>query len=105
MIRSVITLALMTIFLTITEKTRGKKDKKTSFECGFESLSEKKITFSTNFIMLIIIFLIFDVEISVLIPFLLINKNNQRHVILISRVFIVALSLLTLKEWKQGSLE
>lgn len=105
MIRSVITLALMTIFLTITEKTRGKKDKKTAFECGFESISEKKITFSTNFIMLIIMFLIFDVEISVLIPFLLINKNNQRHVILISRVFIVALSLLTLKEWKQGSLE
>lgn len=82
-----------------------KKDKKLSFECGFENLTEKKTTFSTNFITLMLMFLIFDVEISILIPFLIINKNNQIKIIIISSVFIITLVTLTVREWKQGSLE
>lgn len=101
----VVATRLMAIFTLINEIKTIKKDKKSCFECGFENLSEKKITFSTNFTILIVIFLIFDVEISILIPFLIINKNNQRKIMLVSSIFIIGLMALTLKEWKQGSLE
>jgi NADH:ubiquinone oxidoreductase subunit 3 (subunit A) len=93
-----ISTTLTLLFLLIIEKAIRKKDAKTRFESGFDTLSSKKVTFSTNFFMLIIMFLIFDVEISILIPFITINKNRENSIILSSALFICALAIILLKE-------
>lgn len=100
-----ISIILVVIFIFINEEKNKMKEKKTSFECGYDRLSPKKTTFSTNFLILIMIFLIFDVEVTILIPFVTINKNNNKIIMELSIVFISLLIILIVKEWKQGSLE
>lgn len=95
---------LLIIITYIKELNNIKKEKKTPFECGFNQISIKKITFSTNFLLITIIFLIFDIEITFLIPRIITNKRKIIIINLCLR-FLLLLTIILIKEWKQGSLE
>jgi len=75
------------------------------YECGFNPYKKARIPFSLRFFLIIIIFLVFDVEITLLLPLrLLVLKWNF---IVTSKIIIVLISLMTLgfiHEWNQGSL-
>lgn len=93
------------MFLNLNEWEKMKKEKKTSFECGYNRISTKKIAFSTNFLLISMLFLVFDVEISFLIPSIISNKREMILIILTAIVFIILLTIILIKEWKQGTLE
>jgi len=103
-IRAVIASILVGLFCMIRESKQIKKDEKTRFECGFMNMRARKINFSTNFIMVVIIFLIFDIEVSIIITIRIVRKINiSQH--LVSTVFLLVVRLLLVKEWWQGTLD
>nr|YP_005087636.1 NADH dehydrogenase subunit 3 [Solen grandis]ADV42020.1 NADH dehydrogenase subunit 3 [Solen grandis] len=61
----------MTFLGIIVSKRLAYKDreKMTSFECGFDPISNSRKSFSVRFFLLSIIFLIFDIELILIIPF------------------------------------
>ena len=61
--------ALAVIAKTITANKKTEKSRKRAFECGFLNNSTMRVPFSMQFFVVAVLFLIFDIEIAVLIPF------------------------------------
>jgi NADH-ubiquinone oxidoreductase chain 3 len=68
---------LLTLFLIINFKNLDIKEKNSPFECGFDPFSLSRIPFSLKFFLIGIIFLVFDVEIVIIIPFPLLTINKS----------------------------
>nr|YP_008994045.1 NADH dehydrogenase subunit 3 [Cheirotonus jansoni]AGG19632.1 NADH dehydrogenase subunit 3 [Cheirotonus jansoni] len=101
----IIPTAMMAICMTISKKSFMDREKSSPFECGFDPKSSPRIPFSLHFFLIAVIFLIFDVEITLLIPLVLMLKiTNIVNFGLISFVFLMILLLGLYHEWKQGAL-
>nr|APX39467.1 NADH dehydrogenase subunit 3 [Phyllotreta variipennis] len=107
-------IALIMLILTIllillnllSKKTFYDREKNSPFECGFDPLSSSRLPFSLHFFLIGIIFLIFDIEIVLLLPLILIlNLSNMSTYIFILIFFISILIIGLAHEWKQGALE
>nr|YP_009753996.1 NADH dehydrogenase subunit 3 [Cheirotonus gestroi]QIT06605.1 NADH dehydrogenase subunit 3 [Cheirotonus gestroi] len=97
--------AMMLICLTISKKSFMDREKSSPFECGFDPKSSPRIPFSLHFFLIAVIFLIFDVEITLLIPLILVMKiSNMINYWIISIFFIIILLLGLYHEWNQGAL-
>uniref|UniRef100_A0AB38ZDE7 NADH-ubiquinone oxidoreductase chain 3 n=1 Tax=Halobates japonicus TaxID=1868691 RepID=A0AB38ZDE7_9HEMI len=68
LISMIISMTLMTVCSIISKKSKNNREKMTPFECGFDPKSSSRMPFSIQFFMIAIIFLIFDVEIIILMP-------------------------------------
>nr|YP_011015281.1 NADH dehydrogenase subunit 3 [Athousius wudanganus]UBS91003.1 NADH dehydrogenase subunit 3 [Athousius wudanganus] len=100
-----LTLLMMLIASTISKKTFIDREKSSPFECGFDPKSSARIPFSLQFFLIAVIFLIFDVEITLLLPLIITMKiSNLMSFIMITSVFLLILILGLLHEWKQGAL-
>nr|YP_009470615.1 NADH dehydrogenase subunit 3 [Mycopsylla fici]AVF97048.1 NADH dehydrogenase subunit 3 [Mycopsylla fici] len=81
------------------------REKMTPFECGFDPLSKYRTSFSIQFFLIGIMFLIFDIEIALILPipvsFYLANFNFW---ILMIIFIMMTLILGTMIEWKEGSM-
>nr|BDQ44485.1 NADH dehydrogenase subunit 3 [Manus koellikeri] len=82
------------------------REKSTPFECGFDPKNTARIPFSMRFFLLAIIFIVFDIEIVLLmpIPTMLMTSYNM-HTIFTYMVFIIVLILGLIHEWNEGSLD
>lgn len=104
-----ISLLLSTIIiisaLFLREKTTKEREKITPFECGFSPLKKARRTFSLRFLITTIIFLIFDIEIALLLPLGILRKiSNPFILIKLGYIITFILILGLLHEWKQGAL-
>nr|WNH20588.1 NADH dehydrogenase subunit 3 [Pycnochromis hanui] len=81
-------------------------EKLSPYECGFDPLGSARLPFSMRFFLVAILFLLFDLEIALLLP---LPWGNQLPSPLLT--FTLAFSVLTLLtlgliyEWLQGGLE
>lgn len=82
------------------------REKRSPFECGFDPKGRARIPFSLRFFVLAVIFLVFDIEIALLIPLPLIVFGNFLVEILFGvSFFLVILIIGLVHEWREGSLD
>lgn len=84
---------------------RPTKEKLTTYECGENPEGSPWIKFNIRFYVVALIFLIFDVEVVLLIPWALGYKAFGMTGFLVGLVFLVLLGLGMAYEWRKGDLE
>nr|QLY90064.1 NADH dehydrogenase subunit 3 [Tabanus autumnalis] len=103
MIISMIVMMLATI---LSKKSLIDREKASPFECGFDPMSSSRLPFSLQFFLIAIIFLIFDVEIALILPMIMIIKFSNLMIWSFTSAFFIIILLLGLyHEWNQGALE
>nr|QIZ12669.1 NADH dehydrogenase subunit 3 [Acanthopleura echinata] len=101
-----LSLVLSFIAIYITKKKMMSREKSSPFECGFDPKNNSRIPFSMRFFLITVIFLVFDVEIILLLPYLVSSSISSDVFGLMSAVAVVVILVIgTLHEWKQGSLK
>nr|QZL38243.1 NADH dehydrogenase subunit 3 [Metopina sagittata] len=98
--------SIMIILATIlAKKTILDREKCSPFECGFDPKSSSRLPFSLHFFLIAIIFLIFDVEIALILPMILSLKFSNIMMWSLTSLFFIFILLLGLyHEWNQGAL-
>nr|YP_009057595.1 NADH dehydrogenase subunit 3 [Gononemertes parasita]AGZ63895.1 NADH dehydrogenase subunit 3 [Gononemertes parasita] len=80
-------------------------EKNSPFECGFDPNLSARVPFSMRFFLLAVLFLIFDIEIVLLMPLpLIVSFTSWETGSLLSFFFLLVLLLGLFHEWKEGSL-
>nr|AFI23454.1 NADH dehydrogenase subunit 3 [Ceratocombus sp. HL-2012] len=97
---------IMMLCFLVSKKTMNNKEKMSPFECGFDPKSAARLPFSIQFFMIAILFLIFDVEIVIILPMMINMKFLLMYKwVMIMFSFIMILLLGLMHEWKNGMIE
>nr|BBM34702.1 NADH dehydrogenase subunit 3 [Cottunculus microps] len=111
LITTVITITtLMSVILALVSfwlpQMTPDHEKLSPYECGFDPVGSARLPFSLRFFLIAILFLLFDLEIALLLP---LPWGDQLTIPLVTFLWATAvLTLLTLGliyEWLQGGLE
>jgi NADH:ubiquinone oxidoreductase subunit 3 (chain A) len=84
---------------------RPTKEKLTTYECGENPEGSPWVKFNIRFYVVALIFLIFDVEVVLLIPWALVYKTFGFGGFMVGAVFLILLGLGMAYEWRKGDLE
>nr|QXG19639.1 NADH dehydrogenase subunit 3 [Scaptomyza elmoi] len=96
---------VMILASILSKKTLVDREKSSPFECGFDPKSSSRLPFSLRFFLITIIFLIFDVEIALILPMIIIFKFSNLMIWTITSVIFILILLIGLyHEWNQGML-
>nr|YP_010725885.1 NADH dehydrogenase subunit 3 [Nihonogomphus lieftincki]WDY83487.1 NADH dehydrogenase subunit 3 [Nihonogomphus lieftincki] len=102
----IITTIIMMIASLLSKKSILDREKVSPFECGFDPFSTARIPFSLRFFLIAVIFLIFDVEIALLLPMMMtLSSSSIQTWTIVSMIFILILLIGLYHEWNQGALE
>nr|AFL03299.1 NADH dehydrogenase subunit 3 [Corvus woodfordi] len=81
-------------------------EKLSPYECGFDPLGSARLPFSIRFFLVAILFLLFDLEIALLLPLpWAIQLQTPTTTLTWASVLIILLTLGLVYEWNQGGLE
>ncbi len=84
---------------------RPTHEKLLTYECGENIIGSPWVKFNIRFYVVALIFLIFDVEVVLLIPWALVYKQFGLEGFLIGAIFLFLLGLGMAYEWRKGDLE
>nr|AVP82523.1 NADH dehydrogenase subunit 3 [Sylvirana maosonensis] len=81
-------------------------EKLSPYECGFDPLGSARLPYSMRFFLVAILFLLFDLEIALLLPAPWATQlPNPILTIIWASVILILLTLGFMYEWLQGGLE
>nr|QAX91187.1 NADH dehydrogenase subunit 3 [Parrhinotermes sp. B MW-2019] len=101
-----ITAAVMILTTLVSKKINEEREKSSPFECGFDPKNSARLPFSSRFFLIAVIFMIFDVEIALLLPMpITMTSSKMWSWMMISCLFLLILIIGLYHEWNQGSLE
>nr|QUB07195.1 NADH dehydrogenase subunit 3 [Syneta adamsi] len=100
-----ISMLMILILNLISKKSFYDREKSSPFECGFDPKSNSRLPFSLQFFLIAVIFLIFDIEITLFLPMIMsLNISSTMNYSMITIMFILILLFGTYHEWNQGAL-
>nr|UPL65591.1 NADH dehydrogenase subunit 3 [Leptocoris augur] len=101
-----VSFGLMILCTIISKTTISDREKMSPFECGFDPKSKARLPFSLQFFLIAVLFLIFDIEIVIILPLIITLKvSNIFSWMMVMIMFISVLILGLYYEWKNGMLE
>nr|YP_009417294.1 NADH dehydrogenase subunit 3 [Sporophila maximiliani]AST14917.1 NADH dehydrogenase subunit 3 [Sporophila maximiliani] len=81
-------------------------EKLSPYECGFDPLGSARLPFSIRFFLVAILFLLFDLEIALLLPLpWAVQLQSPTTTLMWASTLILLLTLGLVYEWIQGGLE
>lgn len=81
-------------------------DKTSPYECGFDPIGSARLPFSIKFFLVAITFLLFDLEIALLLPLPWASQTNKLTTMLIMALLLISLLAASLAyEWTEKGLE
>nr|ABB96791.1 NADH dehydrogenase subunit 3 [Cnipodectes subbrunneus] len=87
-------------------QTAPDSEKLSPYECGFDPLGSARLPFSIRFFLIAILFLLFDLEIALLLPLPWATQLKSPLTTLTwTFIIILILTLGLIYEWLQGGLE
>nr|WAK83097.1 NADH dehydrogenase subunit 3 [Janus sp.] len=105
MMITLLVMIMLTLNFIISKKKYMDREKSSPFECGFDPLSSTRSPFSLRFYLISLIFLIFDIEIIILLPMMpSLWYSNPLNWLITSMLFSLMLITGVYIEWKEGSL-
>nr|YP_009164672.1 NADH dehydrogenase subunit 3 [Forpus passerinus]AJG35643.1 NADH dehydrogenase subunit 3 [Forpus passerinus] len=107
MLISTLTISMMLTLLNFwLTKINPDLEKLSPYECGFDPLGSARLPFSIRFFLVAILFLLFDLEIALLLPLPWATQLEHPATTLIwASTIILLLTLGLIYEWTQGGLE
>nr|YP_010310393.1 NADH dehydrogenase subunit 3 [Melanacanthus marginatus]UMY75928.1 NADH dehydrogenase subunit 3 [Melanacanthus marginatus] len=106
MLAFTVAIVLMVACTIISKTTILDREKMSPFECGFDPKSSARTPFSLQFFLIAILFLIFDIEIAIILPMIITMKtSNIMSWMITMMVFITVLIIGLYYEWKNGMLD
>ncbi|NP_007569.1 NADH dehydrogenase subunit 3 (mitochondrion) [Alligator mississippiensis] len=103
---SSITVSIVVALNLLTAKTSPDPEKLSPYECGFDPLGSARLPLSIRFFMVGILFLLFDLEIAILLPLTwAIHTLNPLKTITWAIIIFLFLFIGLAYEWLQGGLE
>nr|QWS05955.1 NADH dehydrogenase subunit 3 [Collocalia esculenta spilura]QWS05968.1 NADH dehydrogenase subunit 3 [Collocalia esculenta spilura]QWS05981.1 NADH dehydrogenase subunit 3 [Collocalia esculenta spilura]QWS05994.1 NADH dehydrogenase subunit 3 [Collocalia esculenta spilura] len=104
-----LSLALSTILITLNfwlAQITPDSEKLSPYECGFDPLGSARLPFSIRFFLVAILFLLFDLEIALLLPLPWATQlQSPTSTLTWASTIILLLTLGLIYEWSQGGLE
>nr|ATD83331.1 NADH dehydrogenase subunit 3 [Dinopium javanense] len=102
-----LTLSIALIILNFwLAQTNPDSEKLSPYECGFDPLGSARLPFSIRFFLVAILFLLFDLEIALLLPLpWAIQLQSPTTTLTWASTIILLLTLGLIYEWIQGGLE
>nr|AYW52343.1 NADH dehydrogenase subunit 3 [Entiminae sp. ACP-2013] len=99
-------LMILVLILNLTsKKTFMDREKSSPFECGFDPKNSARMPFSLQFFMIAVIFVIFDVELTILLPMISMLELSMFNIYSYMMLFFIIILLFGLyHEWNQGAL-
>ena len=88
----VVSLVLLIVNILFSE-TNLYSDKTGPFECGLSSFTQTRIAFTVSFILIAILFLPFDLEVTSLLPYSLALYHSNSYGLTIIILFLVLLTI------------
>jgi NADH:ubiquinone oxidoreductase subunit 3 (subunit A) len=79
-------------------------EKFSTYECGFMPLSNARSRFDIKFYVVAILFIVFDIEIAFLFPWIVIAKQLTGFETLGVAIFLIILTVGFVYEWASGAL-
>nr|ABI22838.1 NADH dehydrogenase subunit 3 [Batis capensis]ABI22839.1 NADH dehydrogenase subunit 3 [Batis capensis]ABI22841.1 NADH dehydrogenase subunit 3 [Batis capensis]ABI22842.1 NADH dehydrogenase subunit 3 [Batis capensis] len=87
-------------------QTNPDSEKLSPYECGFDPLGSARLPFSIRFFLVAILFLLFDLEIALLLPLpWAIQLQTPTTTLVWTSTLLILLTLGLVYEWFQGGLE
>nr|QIV24828.1 NADH dehydrogenase subunit 3 [Archetypus frenchi] len=100
-----INMVLVMMLNLISKKTFIDREKSSPFECGFDPKTQARLPFSLQFFLIAVIFLVFDVEITLLLPMIkTLMVSNVISYMMTAMFFLLILLVGLFHEWNQGAL-
>nr|YP_010990662.1 NADH dehydrogenase subunit 3 [Paravarcia deceptrix]WOW99106.1 NADH dehydrogenase subunit 3 [Paravarcia deceptrix] len=105
MVMMTMTTMVFSLTMIMSKKSKMSREKNSPFECGFSPMSSARKPFSSHFFLIGTIFLIFDIEISIILPMTSTKLSNMKEWFTSSTITIIILIMGLILEWKNNMLE
>ncbi|MDR3611465.1 MAG: NADH-quinone oxidoreductase subunit A [Ignavibacteriaceae bacterium] len=102
---AVIFVIALVIVAWLIRPSRPTKEKLMTYECGENPEGSPWVKFNIRFYVVALIFLIFDVEVVLLIPWALVYRQFGLGGFMVGAIFLIMLGLGMAYEWRKGDLE